>query len=136
MNLKLTRNDFNQSGIFGRLETEDGKLVAYTLEHAFGAHAPDTTTIEYRPKLPVGTYRCIRGTHRLHDLKPFETFEVQKVPNATGILFHVGNYNADSEGCILLGDTTSPTGLGFSRKAFENFMDLQAHYNEFFLEVV
>lgn len=132
MNLKLIRKAATPDGIFSELRTEDDKLVAHTLEHSFAQEDGDG----YKPKVPPGTYRCIRGTHRLHDLKPFDTFEVMKVPGATGILFHVGNYNKDSEGCILLGSTTGPTGLGFSRTAFEGFMELQAHSTEFFLEVV
>lgn len=132
MNLKLTTTDRKSSGIFGRLETEDGQLIAHTLQHAY----PQEDGDGYKPKLPPGVYRCIRGTHRLHDLKPFETFEVMKVPNATGILFHVGNYNKDSEGCILLGQGVMAEALVYSHKAFEEFMEKQGTCTEFFLEVV
>lgn len=131
MNLKLIRKSAKSEGIFSELRTEDEKLVAYSLEHAFAQEDGDG----YKPKVPPGVYRCIRGTHRLHDLKPFDTFEVMKVPGATGILFHVGNYNKDSEGCILLGQGATETALVYSQRAFENFMELQARTTEFFLEV-
>lgn len=136
MNLKLIRKEFKQSGIFGRLETEDGRLVAHTLERAYPSPANEFMNNDFIPKLPHGVYRCIRGVHRLHDLKPFETFEVMRVPGATGILFHVGNYNKDSEGCILVGQGVMADALVYSRKAFEDFMEKQGTCTEFFLEVV
>lgn len=132
MNLRLERTRTTPEGVFGRLSTEDGRLIAYTLEHAFGPF-PEAG---YFAKVPKGIYRCVRGTHKLHDGIPFETFEVLKVPGATGILFHVGNYNKDSEGCILLGEAEQEDSITHSRAAFEKFMQLQAQTNEFFLEVV
>lgn len=102
MNLYLTRVSWVATGIFGRLQSEDGQeLLIKTLEHAY-----PTATIpaRFEPKLPPGVYTCKRGMHQLKNMaEPFETFEVLDVPGHTGILFHCGNVNADSEGCILLG---------------------------------
>lgn len=48
------------------------------------------------------------------------------VPNHTGILFHVGNYNDDSNGCILLGrvcvGSEKGTMITASRMTFDRFM--------------
>ncbi len=136
VDLKLKRIDYYSDGIFGELYDKSGHRVAVTLEHAYDSGNGDGS---YVPKLPNGTYKCVRGTHRLADLKEFETFEVMGVPGHTGILFHVGNYNKDSSGCILVG-----TGLEFvakthmitqSRAAFQRFMDSQKNINEFILVV-
>lgn len=115
--MKLIRTDFQADGIFGKLFDDDGYQLAVTLEHAFNG----------LPKLPVGSYRCQRGLHSLHSTPtPFETFEVTDVPNHTGILFHVGNYNDDSNGCILLGRVVIGSGKGTmvtaSRATFDRFM--------------
>ena len=71
----------------------------------------------------------------------FETFEVLGVEGHTGLLFHWGNFNRDSEGCILTGeeDFTSDSGermVTASRKAFAEFMDMQKGVDSFLLAVV
>ena len=127
----LRRIDHCKDGIFGELTMEDDKRVFFlTLEHAY----PDDD--KFKPKVPKGEYICKRGTHKLSDLVPFETFEIQKVPGCWGILFHVGNYNRDSSGCILIGK-----GRGFtqargkmivdSRRGFKEFMELLSGEDEF-----
>lgn len=63
------------------------------------------TTFEDKP-IPAGTYTCRWLPHPKHGL----CWEVCDVPGRTGILFHVGNDEADSDGCILV-------GLGFSERA-------------------
>lgn len=143
MNLVLKRLQSGPDGIFSDLLDEDGTLVAQTLEHAFNAAAPGYL---YQPKLPYGEFKCVRGTHKLHDMVPFWTFEVTGVPGHTGILFHIGNYNADSDGCILLGNhviaTEGPEAdskivkmITESKKAFAKFMALQEGVDEFTLTV-
>lgn len=134
MDLLLKRTAFKPSGIYGEIETMDGKKLFFTLERAY----PDTESMaanQWKAKVPPGTYRCVRGPHRLHDGIPFETFMVTKVPGCTGILFHIGNYNRDSEGCILIGKQSINDGIGKSRDAFVEFMELQRGCDEFFLEV-
>ena len=113
----LIREQFKPDGILGRLFNDDMDQLACTMEHSYNN----------LPKLPVGTYRCQRGMHSLHSRpQPFETFEVMDVPNHTGILFHPGNWQGDSNGCILLGRvmTTSEQGamLTNSRDTFHRFM--------------
>ena len=54
---------------------------------------------------------------------------MMKVKGHYGILFHVGNYNEDSEGCILLGTgfgNTSSKGkmITASKQAFKQFMEM------------
>lgn len=114
--LTLTRELYRSDGIFGSLLKTDGMSIAETLEHSFDRKAA----------LPPGVYPCDRGMHQLAHGEPFETFEVMRVPGHTGILFHCGNHNADSRGCILLGDflVQEETGdsISGSRAAFARFM--------------
>jgi hypothetical protein len=144
MDLVLRRKTKSGIGIFGELLTLDGKLIAHTLEHAY--HLMTTTSVDqetktvsatssWEAKVPDGVFRCVRGMHQLHHGKPFETFMVTGVPNHSGILFHIGNYNRDSEGCILVGLTSIPDGIGNSGDAFKALMELQRGRADFFLTV-
>ncbi len=75
--------------------------------------------------------------HRLHGMtEDFETFEIRGVPGHTGILFHWGNYNQDSDGCVLLGSARNGDMIVNSREEFANFMELQKGINNFELVVV
>jgi Family of unknown function (DUF5675) len=136
MDLILKRLEFREDGIFGELLSGTGEFICITLEHAYPVEGSDP-----QPKVPEGVYKCQRGTHQLHPDKPkFETFQITNVPGHWGVLFHQGNYNKDSEGCVLLG-----TGLGWtaqkqkmitgSKIAFDKFMKLFAGVDDFTLEV-
>jgi hypothetical protein len=135
MDLKLTRppGSFKSYGIFGFLSDMIDNLICVTLEHAYaGSNEP----ITFIPKLPPGVYTCVRGMHQLAGMnQPFETFEITGVPGHSGILFHVGNTNDDSECCVLLGTSVSGTMITFSRNAFNKFMALQAGVDSFALVV-
>ena len=113
MDCRLIRKDKREDGIFGTLQDMKGADLFCTLEHAFSDGQGG-----FIPKLAAGTYQCKTGTgpgtgefqgmHRLHDGVWFGAYEVQNVPEfegkpVTGILFHIGNYNQDSDGCCLLG---------------------------------
>lgn len=126
MTLTLCRFSKSDQGIFSHLFDEDKNLIVYTLEHAYNRE----------PKIPDGTYRCVRGVHRLHEDQPaFETFEVTGVPRHSGILFHCGNWERDSAGCILVGTRVDGNMITDSRKAFAKFMDLMEGVEEFELVV-
>jgi hypothetical protein len=60
----------------------------------------------------------------------FETFEILGVPGHTGILFHWGNWNKDSDGCLCLGMVRSGNAVLRSREAFANFMHMLEGVNE------
>ncbi len=129
--LSLIRTSAGSDGVFGTLDKVIGENIGVTLEHSYNG----------KPKLPVGTYKCVRGMHQLHDGVPFETFEITNVPGHTGILFHVGNYNEDSEGCVLLGRriATQENGkrmITSSKNTFNKFMDITRGLNEFTLKVI
>lgn len=127
----LTHNRFCPEGIFGELMAKDGKFVAYTLEHSY----------DNKPKLADGTYTCVRGPHRLHGMtQDFITFEIKGVPNfnglpVTGVLFHWGNYDKDSEGCVLIGSSETPTMITNSRQTWSDFMKSLDGIDSFLLTV-
>jgi hypothetical protein len=124
-----------QSGVFSTLKAESGSIVAYTLEHAY-----DNGSGGWIPKVPPGTYQCARGMHCLSNGAPFETFEIMGVTGHNGLLFHCGNFDADSEGCVLLGEATAILDARYmltnSKEAFVSFMNDQQGVDEFTLTVV
>lgn len=136
MKLKLIRSYFGKDGIFGELRDSNGKLIMYSCERAYNSLGV------YSPKLKAGVYNCVKGPHRLAGMKnSFATFEIKGVKGHTGILFHVGNYNKDSSGCVLLGmgmgvSATKEKMLTMSTVAFNAFMGMLSGVDSFELEVM
>jgi hypothetical protein len=137
MDLVLRRKQFRADGIFGELADANGKTIAFTLEHAY-----DDGNGSFVPKVQPGVYLCERGEHQLeHMAAPFSTFEITGVEGHTNILFHWGNFNRDSSGCVLLGTSMAAQSDGTqmitaSRAAFEKFMNLQSDIPLFYLLVI
>jgi len=133
----LARNDFRSDGIFGTFTFDGETEFCKTLEHAYLQ-----TDGSFQPKLKSGVYTCILGIHALENGIPFNTFEIKGVIGHSGILFHAGNYNRDSKGCVLLGHTiiTDPkTGeqmVTSSRVKFKAWMEKFAGNNSFQLNVI
>jgi Family of unknown function (DUF5675) len=74
--------------------------------------------------IPEGVYVVtVSFSARFQRLLP----DVHDVPNFTGVRIHSGNTDADTEGCILVGQTTAPDFVGNSRAAFNRlFTQIQA----------
>ncbi len=130
--LRLKRLWKKDGGQFSELTSLTDKHYFYCLERLFN----DIAIINN------GTYRCIRGNHRLSSMKEdFVTFEVTGISGHSGLLFHWGNYASDSSGCILLGQemikpsTESRWMLTNSRAAFKQFMLLLSGQESFTLIV-
>ena len=74
--------------------------------------------------IPAGTYKC----KRVVSPKFGNTFEVTNVPGRTHILFHKGNIDDDSHGCILIGEQFDildhKPAITSSSKGFQEFMHL------------
>lgn len=95
--------------------------------------------------IPVGEYHCVRVTSPTFG----ETFEITGVPGRSKILFHWGNTEEDTEGCVLLGMTfgalvvvdedkrvaTPKLAVLQSKLAFDQFMRDLDGVNEFKLLV-
>lgn len=120
----LTRYDSNENGIFGTLASNDGVFVASTLEHAF-----EQDDGSYMPKLNAGSHECVLGTHQLDHGGPFQAYEITGIPGHKGILFHIGNTNKDSDGCVLLGADRDGNSVVHSADTFNKFMALMDGQN-------
>lgn len=127
MHLTLTRFLYRPDGIFGRLCDDSNHQVAVTLEHAYGD--PDSGFI---PKVPPGTYTCVRYDS---PERGYQVWMLQDVPGASYIEMHIGNFNKDSKGCILLGTATVEGMIINSQVAFHSFMDLTKDETTLTLEV-
>lgn len=136
MNLILKRLEYRADGIFSEVLDSGMSRFCVALEHAYAINGHG-----FSPKIPNGSYLCVRGIHQLEHGRPFETFEVTGVLGHTGILWHVGNFNGDSDGCILIGRdlvTGSEDGIqmvSMSRDTFEAFMQMQVGLQSFQLIV-
>lgn len=137
MDVILRRISYRSDGIFGELYSKDLSFLSYTLEHSYCLNFS-----EYSPKIPVGVYECIKGIHRLPIMRSaFETYEIMNVPNHKDILFHRGNFNMDSAGCVLLGAIINRSNerqwfLEHSKTSFESFMNLQKGIDKFQIEII
>ena len=78
--------------------------------------------------IPSGSYRVTKGSSRRFP----ECFYIHSVPARDGILIHPGNNVRDSQGCILPGLDTTPTGVLSSRDAMKKLFQLPS---EFTLEI-
>lgn len=130
MNLTLVRvhEPSATEPTFGLLEDGLGAHLLVTLERPWRNNEVGVSCI------PLGTYRCVRT-----DSPHFgDTFEVL-VEGRSHILFHSGNIDADTHGCIILGThfgtlDGQPAVLE-SKTAREQFMQSLVGVNEFSLEV-
>ena len=82
----IIRLERSPQGMLGVLLI-DGAIFCFTLE-------PSDTFVK------PGNYHC----RRFHGAKWPDTFEII-VPGHSAVLFHAGNVEADTEGCVLLGAT-------------------------------
>lgn len=131
MTLRLENVDFSPDGIFGVLEDPQTAFALDTLQHSYEGPGG------YVPKLSPGIYTCTKGIHKLKNMiDEFITFQVENVPGHTGILFHCGNFNSDSDGCILVGFRKEGEAILESQLAFQHFMDYTKDVDSFTLEVV
>ena len=92
MELTLKRVLFSDDGTAGVL-ISGNRPLCITLEEDWRDNAKGLSCI------PEGSYLCMRFDAPTHGT----TYEVVKVPGRTAVLFHSGNTEADTEGCILLG---------------------------------
>lgn len=143
MKALLTRLADTAFGVFGRLELVDGDTVHrfWTCEDDWLQNAPGESCI------PAGIYECRWGTFPKHG----RAVEVTGVPGRSAILFHSGNTEEDTRGCLLLGnrlgtldvpdedEPTKPVGQKFavvdSKAALAAFDALVAEFLSFPLEI-
>lgn len=85
-------------------------------------------------RIPAGTYTCkpYSGT------KYKDVYILENVPDRSAILMHWGNFEKDTEGCILIGESAgmmqNQPAIMNSKVAFKMFSDLIGK-NPFTLEI-
>ena len=123
--MRLIRQPETADGTLGELWLDD-HMRLFTLE----PHSGDPE----RFKIPVGEYKC----RRFHGNKYPDTFEII-VEGHTALLFHSGNTEKDTHGCVLLGMKQGKlAGKGAvleSAKAFSVFMAALSKQNGFDLSI-
>ena len=86
--------------------------------------------------IPAGEYFC----KRVDSPRFGNTFEVANVKGRTHILFHKGNLDDDSHGCILVGEEFGnigkSSGIKSSKSGYNEFMALMSDVDEFRLIIV
>lgn len=100
MILTLTREYRQPTRTFGRIWL-DGEPICVTLEDAYRKLEAGGIKIPGETAIPCGRYRVVLSvSNRFKRLLP----EVLGVPQFSGIRIHAGNTEADTEGCILVGE--------------------------------
>jgi hypothetical protein len=118
MELNVKRTDLSENSTIGELSV-DGQFECYTLEDKVRL-----VKIKGVTAIPAGRYEVIINySQRFNRQLPL----LMNVPDFEGVRIHPGNTAADTEGCILVGQTKGEGFVGQSRLAFEQlFNKLQA----------
>ena len=135
--LQLIRVALTDKATYGVL-LHDGIPFAVTLERPWLNNQQSISCI------PVGTYTCLRCSaspdYGYKDSPKFgNTFQVYAVPGRGNILFHKGNLEDDTHGCILVGEAFNPVkgklGITSSKEGFAEFFMLLTGVDEFTLVI-
>src|SRR5262249_1770948 len=129
MQLKVVRKEFTSRSTIGELYVDD-TFECFTLEDVVRpVKIPGMTAIPERTYCVIVSFSA-----RFQRLLP----ELQDVPNFTGVRIHPGNTDADTEGCILVGQTKATDFIGKSPAALDVFFQktqTAAQTGKVFLEV-
>lgn len=146
--LKIKQNreywsPFDREGFSIYMKLFTLKRIADTENGTFGVlfdeSEPFAVTVERRwlnnkkgeSCIPNGEYVC----KRIQSPKFGDTFEVTNVNGRDAILFHKGNLQDDSHGCILVGENfarlNGKTSIAASGEGFAEFKDRLKDQNDF-----
>lgn len=123
----------------------DGEFFCNTLEdavRALPATCPDTPRgcpctcrekVREKTAIPAGTYKItLEYSPRFKRRMPC----LHDVPHFLGILIHTGNTEADSAGCILVGENTVKGKVLNSRATFERLYALLEKEKDITIQIV
>ncbi len=112
----LLRVSKEPSGCFGVL-LQDSIPFAGTLERTYEVDGKQTV------KIPPGNYTCVRTTF---NKRGYQTYEILGVEGHSRLLFHRGNSEEDSDGCVLVGQgfglSMGQNSVIYSVAGFHEFM--------------
>ena len=127
--MKLTRVADGPYGTYGVLHDLEDVPFAVTLENPWMDNQPFISCI------PSGQYQCKPVLSPRHG----ETWEVLNVEGRTHILFHIGNTEPNTRGCILLGQRygrlNGVPAILSSTPAFNEFKDMLHGINSLTLTI-
>lgn len=108
----------------------DSQVFCVGLEPKDEKNAPNISSI------PAQQYCC----ERTISPRWGETFEITKVPDRFNILFHAGNTDDDTAGCVILAEHYGKLGkhraILNSGNTFKRFMQIMGGIDEFLLTVI
>lgn len=110
------------SGCYGALVPDGGVPFAVTMERTFE---------NLRTVLQNGDYECYRDQYHKGG---YETFQII-VPGHSRVLFHIGNVEENSEGCVLIAEGFHGKSIIDSKGGFAEFMRITAGEPKFILRV-
>ena len=123
--LELLTVALRTDGCFSVLKWQ-GRPFAVSVEHTF---------TDELPIIKRGLWRCVKS---LYHKGGYDTYEII-VPGHSRILFHKGNTEEDSRGCVIIGESfgelKSATAVLNSRGGFNEFMTLTKGVPEFLINV-
>lgn len=129
MEIRVERTEQSADSTIGELSV-DGQFECYTLEDIVRP-----VKIKGKTAISAGRYEVIiNQSQRFGRLLPL----LLNVPDFEGVRIHPGNTAADTEGCILVGDTKSEGSVGQSKVAFARLFDkLEAasHTEKIFIDI-
>ena len=128
MLLTLKRVAENEDGTFGVL-IHNNIPFCLTLEPEWQNNKQNISCI------PPKHYTC----QKVNSPKFGSTFEIKRVPNRTHVLFHKGNVETDTLGCVILGEQfeslNGKCAILRSGKAFDEFINLTKGLITFNLQI-
>ena len=131
-NVVVLERTYYKKGVHGTLTFPDGDTIE-TLERPWQDNERSVSCIP-EGSYPLG-YRESPLITRLHEGREGYThgWEVQEVDNRSHIMFHIGNYVKNSDGCILIGARKDFQGqtpvVWSSREAYNEFVSLMQDQN-------
>jgi hypothetical protein len=124
--LQLIRNKSSEKSTIGRLLIEN-VFQCWTLEDVVRP-----AKIAGETAIPAGTYKVIiNESNRFKRRLPL----LVGVPGFEGIRIHPGNCAHDTEGCILVGTSSTKDWVGGSRAAFDSLFSMLEHANPDTMEI-
>ncbi|MGC8893188.1 MAG: DUF5675 family protein [Candidatus Saccharicenans sp.] len=111
--IEIYRTKYTGYATYGvyRIELGDTVLTGYTMEPAVG---------QGKGPIPIGDYKA---DFYFSPNKKYVVIELKDVTNFEHVQIHIGNFPADTKGCILVGEGVNSSGnLTGSREAFNEMM--------------
>lgn len=121
----LTRVSKGENGTFGVMVYRD-QFIATTFELPWKDNQFQISSI------PKGLYKVTRYS----SAKYKDVFQVMNVPNRDKILIHVGNFQKDTKGCILIGLGFGIDSISESKNALTKLHSTMQNEREWELEIV